>query len=231
MEKQKKLATFKVISPNLKRLGIPVLSLIGIVFCFLFAGKIGFNKITVQRKQIKDIGKTISILQKKKETLSVVSQTLSDNIQFFSLALPDTNPALSVIYQIKNQSSFSSLYVENIKGGSESKGKTYSRVDLNFDLNGSLENIISFLKVIENFAPIVSCEKLELNQSSGMYRASVTLRSYWASYPTEIPAITQPLSDFTEEELNMITKISELTLPPFSTIYPSVPSERINPFE
>jgi len=102
---------------------------------------------------------------------------------------------------------------------------------LNFDLNGSLENIISFLKVIKNFAPIVNCEKLELNQSSGMYRASVTLRSYWAPYPTKIPAITQPLSDFTEDELDMVTRISKLTPPPFSTIYPSAPGERINPFE
>lgn len=228
--KEKKQGSFKVLPPDIKRLGIPLFSLIGITICFFIASKIGFNKITDQGKEIKTFEKNISILKKKEEALSEVKETLGDEIQFFSLALPENNPIFSIIYQVKKYSTQQGLFLENVKGGTESKGKNYLRTDLNFDLDGSLPAIISFLNKTQEFSPIVTIEKFELSQAGGVFRGSITLRGYWAAYPKNIPAITQPLSDFTDEEIEMILKISKLEIAPFSGFSARQDTTRTNPF-
>lgn len=226
-----KQTNFKVMSPNSKKMGILLLSLIGMIVCFLFATKIGFSQITVQRKKIKDYEKNIVILEKKLDSLSQVQELLSGDLEFFSLALPDTNPAFSIIYQVKKYSSSTGLLLENMRGGVENKGKTFSRVDINFDLNGNLSEIISFLKLTQEFSPIVTVENLKLTQGVNIYRGSVGIRGYWAALPKNISALTQPLSDFTDEERDMIVKISELLSPPFTDISPQENPDRLNPFE
>lgn len=229
--KEKKQVSFKALPPDIKRLGIPLLSLIGITLCFFLASKVGFNKITDQTKEIQNLEKNNIILKKKEEALSVVQKTLGNDIQFFYLALPDSNPVFSIIYQIKEYSSQQGLLLANIKGGSESKGKTYLRTDVNFNLDGSLPAIISFLKLTQNFSPIVTVEKFELSQIVGVFRASVTLRGYWAAYPVKIPAVTQSLSNFSDEEIEMILKISKLLVPRMLNFLPTQDTTRTNPFE
>jgi len=228
---KKNKSTFKAVSPDFKKLGLPILSLFGMLFCFLFATRIGFNQITDQRNKIDSLDKDITVLEKKLDSLTQVEQTLSNDVKFFSLALPDSNPVFSIIYQIKTHSASSELLVENIKGGAESKGKTYYKTDINFDLDGDLTQILSFLNLTQEFSPIVTLEKFKLTQGIGSYRASITLRGYWAPFPQKIPAVTQPISDFTEEEINMIVKISKLLIPPFAEVEPQINSERTNPFE
>ena len=230
MNKNSNKKTF-IMPPNIKILAVPLVSLFGIIICFIVAFKIGLGKIADQNKKIKTIGKNIIVLEKKQSTLAQVKATLQDDIQFFSLALPDSNPSLSIIYQIRNFSAKNALLFQNIKSGSEGKEKDYSNVDLNFDLSGDLYGIFSFVKTTESFAPIVSVEKIKITQSGGVYMGSVTLRGYWADFPKKIPAIAQPISDFSDEEVEVILKISQLSIPPFSNLFPTTSPERINPFE
>ena len=222
---------FNVVSPDIRKLGIPLLSLFGIVVCFFATYKIGLNKLSNQKSEIKKIEKNINVLKQKQETLVKVKETLSEDMKFFSSALPDSNPALSIIYQIKNRSIENGLIINNIKSGGESKLKKFSKVDLSFDMEGNLINIISFIKLTQSFSPIFTIEKLELNQFGSFYKASVATRGYWAPLPKKIPAVNQPLSDFTDEEIKIITKISNLIVPNF---FYGVSQESVgkeNPFE
>lgn len=228
---KEKKTLFKIVSPDIRKLAIPLISLIGIFFCIFIVGKVGFNKITSQKIEIEKTEKNIIILSQKQEILLKVEETLSSDIKFFSLALPDSNPSLSVIYQIKTFSLENGVFFEDIKSGGESKLQNYSKVDLKFDLTGDLNGILSFLKLTETFAPIVTVEKLELSQSSGTHKGSIALKGYWAPFPEKIPAVTQPIGDFTEDELKIITKISNLSVPQFSSVYPQEPTSRENPFE
>ena len=220
-----------IVPPNIKILAIPLISLIGIIICFIVGLNIGLEQINKQKKEINVIEKNILVLEKKQSILEHVKTTLQSEIQFFSLALPDSNPSLSIIYQIRNFSAINGLIFENIKSGSEVNEKSYSNVNLNFDLFGDLYNIFNFVRATESFAPIVNVETLKLTQSGDTYMGTVSLRGYWADFPKEISAISQPIGDFSDEELEAIARISKLSIPSFSSLTPTAFPERVNPFE
>lgn len=224
------LKEIKFFTPNLRKLVTPLVSITILVILFFVSFKIGFSKLSSQKEEIVGLNKNIGILKKKEETLSIVQKNISNSIQFFSMAIPASNPSLSIISQIKTQSLLKGLIFENLKGGGESKGKSFSKVDINFDLDGDLNSVLSFLQETEKFAPIITLEKIKLNQSGGIYSGAINVRGYWADYPGKIPAITQPLSDFSDEEMDMIVKISELLLPSFSEGIPETYSGRTEPF-
>lgn len=221
----------ELLTPDLKKLLVPIISLVIIVICFIFASKIGFNKITDQKTEIDNLEKNITALKQKENTLIKVKETLENDVRFFSLAFPDYNPTFLIINQTKKYSFENSLLVNNLKSGAESKGKNYSKVDINFDLDGNLEGILSFLKLTDKFSPIVTIEKFKLSKATGNYRGTVTLRGYWSSYPKKIPSITQSISDFSEEEMDIIVRISELLVPDITENLPQTNVDRQNPFE
>jgi hypothetical protein len=50
--------------------------------------------------------------------------------------------------------------------------------------------------------------------------------------PKRIPSVGQQLKDFSDEEMDIISRISKLTVPAFVSISPKQePIERKNPFE
>lgn len=229
--KNNKKDSFYTLPPDIKKISIPIISLIGIATCFFITLKIGLGKISAQKNEVNKIEKNITVLKNKQNILSQVKNTLENDIKFFSLAFPDSNPSLSVIYQIKTISSQYGLLLENIKSGSESKEKDYSKVDIIFDVTGDLVGILKFLETLRNTSPIVTVEKIEINQTSGFFTGTVGLRGYWADFPKKIPAISQAIADFSENELEIISNISKLLVPPFSNVLPTQPSGRENPFE
>lgn len=227
---KKKNLSLKAVSPDVKKLMIPLVSILGVFFLSFIVGKIGLDKIEKQKSEIEKIEKNLIVLKEKQQTILKVEDVMKNDIKSFSLALPDSNPSLSIIYQIKNFSD-GNLFFQDIKSGGEIKAKNYSKVDINFDIDGSLDSVLSFLKNTENFAPIVTVEKLELSQSGGIFKGSIRLIGYWADFPKKIPAITQPISDFTDEEMQLIGKISSLSFPQSFSLYPQETGSRQNPFE
>lgn len=220
----------KVLSFTTKKLIISVFVTISVSVLFFVLIKIGIGKVVSQRSETKKLEKNITVLNQKIDTLSKVEDALSKNIKFFSLALPEDNPSLLISYMVKVNSAQMGLIYDNLKGGSEGKDKNVSKVDITFDLEGPFENMITFTKATENFSPIVTLEKLKMNQSGGIFSSSFTLRGYWAALPENIPTVTQAISDFTEAETTLITRISKLLLPAFSDLAPNKPSTRTDPF-
>jgi Tfp pilus assembly protein PilO len=228
-----KNSQFKAVSPEIKILSIPIVTLLGMAILLIFSLRFGLTKITSQGNEIKNLEKSINTLKQKEQVLMKVKDALANDIMFFSAALPDSNSVLPVIYQIKTFSFNEGLVIDNLKSASESKAKNLSKADVNFDLIGSFASIFSFLEVTQTFSPIVTIENLELSQQgSQLFNAKITLRGYWSPLPKRIPSVGQQLKDFSDEEMDIISRISKLTVPAFVSISPKQePIERKNPFE
>lgn len=218
------------IPENIKAIINSVIPLVAALILFLLVGNFGISKINDIRAQIDSARVDQNVLTQKLSTLQALSGTISNYTSAASTALPDANTSLAVTSQLKNLAIANTLLITNLKSGGEAKDTTgLSRVDITFDADGGKAQIISFLKSIAGIAPITTVDKIQINESGGMAKANVTVKSYWAALPATLPTTTQALNSLTPDEQAVLTQVSTLSQPTFVNITPTS-GGRSNPF-
>src|SRR5688572_160944 len=96
-----------------------ILPLVVVLILFFVVGKFGLSKMTDLRKQITKAQKEESILTEKLKILETVSDTLGQGSAISAAVMPESNPSLIVLTQLKILASTSGVFITNIKAGSE----------------------------------------------------------------------------------------------------------------
>jgi len=172
-------------------------------------------------------------LQEKVEVLSQFRGIISDGtVSSLNAALPETNSALLMLSQIKTLSSKHSLLFSDLNVGTPAIGDSgLYKVELKFDLDGQIEQIIPFLRELKFFAPVSNIREVEFISGTEVSRSTVSIVVYFAEYPNKIPAITDPIVNLTASEVETLSVLEGLIIPDFVDLEPSAPGERANPFE
>ncbi|HTK03504.1 MAG TPA: GspMb/PilO family protein [Alphaproteobacteria bacterium] len=216
---------------NFKLILNSTLPLIVVIILFLLVGKFGISKILEIQSQISDTRTRQTVLTQKLSLLQNLSETVSTGSNVSLSALPDTNPALLVVSQLKNISSASGVTLSGLKSGAEVLDPSgISKVGISFNVTGTRDTIIAFLKTIQDIAPITVVDKVKINQAGEETTASVTVQSFWADLPKTLPKLDQPITDLTEAEKKTLTDIENLIQPNFADVAPSETSGKEDPF-
>lgn len=185
-----------------------------ILILFVFVGKFGFSQISGVRSRLKEIKKTHSTLTQKLNILSSISGVSSEWANTTAYALPETNPSLQVLSQIRILSSNNNLVLSDIKvstSGSGSKG--LFSVNSTFGVMGTKDSILEFARNLDNIAPITFISKMQISESDGVAQAEINTQTFYAPMPKNIPGVSQAVTDLSESEKEMITQISSLNSP------------------
>ena len=219
------------IPKNLKAIVVPISLLFLGVFLFLIVFKVGISRINTQKANLQKSERDETILTQKQEILQSLEAEVLGYADSVSTAMPDKNPSLIAISQIKQLAETNAISLADIEVGNPTKDKKgLSRVVLSFEVEGALPQVLSYLAAMDNFAPLSTVDKVEITQAAGTSRATIDLAVYWAPLPTKLPAISEPVREFTANEAALITELSELQQPIFTEVKPSLPSGRIDPF-
>lgn len=198
---------------------------------FVIVGQFGFTKISELRNQITKSQKDQAVLSQKLDLLKTLGATATSAVTPASNAFPEANPSLSVLTQIKNLGIQNGVVVTNIKGGAEAKDTSgLSRVDISFEALGERSKIIALAKAISQVAPITLLDKVKISESAGAARATISVKAFWAAFPTKLPALTEAITDLTADEKKTLSVVTGLTQPQFIDIPPSQDSSRPDPF-
>ena len=208
---------------------VPFLYFFILLLISYFVGKTGYAKIKSQRKDVISAKKTENILVEKEAELKTIKE-ISNYIKPVSIALPDKNPALILISQIKYLSNLNDLNLGDFKIGSMAGDEANSKLNLSFSLSGSYLNVFSFLTGTKTLLPILTLQKAEFGFQEDMASAEIILNSFWAPYPEKLPPVTEPILKLTDDNINTLGRVSVFTPPVFSTLNPSGPIQRANPF-
>jgi hypothetical protein len=149
-----------------------------------------------------------------------------------SAVLPSENPALLVISQIKKLAVANEAYLSNIKvavsGQTDSKTEN---AEISFDIKGQINSVLNLISEIKKVAPLIQVDSVKLSLDSDIAQATVQVRTYWAPYPTKMPALTEPTSGLSNSEQVLLVDLTDLELPDFDTnLVPTSPVENPNPF-
>lgn len=206
--------------------------LVIIVFLSIFVGRFAIGKILEVRDNIVTSQRNQAVLKQKLDVLTIVSSSIGSSPNIVVGALPDKNPSLMTLSQLKLLSSQNSILVSDLKTSAATKDASgLSRVDITFDLQGSRPQIFSFVKSIGKIAPITHLAKFRLSESEGVAQANIVVSSYFAPLPTKLPAVNSQIQDLTTSDKTLITQVSQLTQPQFVEIPATgATGENTNPF-
>lgn len=205
--------------------------LLVIAILFVFVAKYAMGKISEVRGKILTERKNETVLQQRLNLLTEVEGDVLSSSDISLSALPEANPSLMVITQLKSLAAESGITLTNIKsGGGTSDKSNIKRVDVAFDATGARPLIMQFLQRVGTVAPISLIDKVKLNETGGVTRATVTVKSFWADLPTKLPPLDAALPGLTAAEESTLTDVLTLTQPVFLEVTPSETGGREDPF-
>lgn len=208
---------------------LPSLIIIAVSF---FVVKFGLGKASEINTKIQKEQKTKTTLNQKYKLLSTVSDFIEDDANGVSLALPSSNPVLVSVSQLKTLALNNSVSLADLKAGPEIKDTSgMLRSDIAFEAEGEKNNIFAFVDSISTVAPMMLVDKIKVSEVAGITRADITVKSFWATLPKTLPALTQEINDLTEKEKEILAKVNALVKPQFVTETPvSGDNNRLSPF-
>lgn len=224
----------KLIPISLQRFLPPVLALIFLVILFIVSSSLGYSRISSQLAEIEQTRKDENILSQKELFLREVDRNILTKSDSVVAAVPYSNSALFLISQLRNLSTQKSVVISNLKAGSDSKDPnlSLSYVDVSFDVDGSSISVFDFIKATSGLAPLSTLQKSTFSGSGTFLRASVVLRTFFSPLPEKLPALTDPVSALSNEEVEIVAKLDTLTAPTLVEVVPAQPATtlREDPF-
>lgn len=200
------------------------------VLLFILAVKVGLDRINDQRQKVLEGRRIENTLVAKEALLREVEVDISGFVDSASSAVPEKNPALVMLSQLKNLALVNGLTLTTFKVASETQAAGLGSVDVSFDIDGTLPATLSFLKSLSTIAPISTIEKVKVNTASQVASSNITIRVYFAEYPAKLPSLTEAVNNLTEEERKLLDMLSGLTQPVFTSLTPQPASGRVTPF-
>jgi Tfp pilus assembly protein PilO len=151
--------------------------------------------------------------------------------------LPSSNPALLVLFQLRQEASNNGLTFNNLNmslvQSDSSDPSGVGKVNLSFYLDGDYNNISTFLSNISKMAPFLNLNNLEISEKSGSMEAFVEIESYWSSFPKTLPSVKESIVGLTDEDKSLLSEIASFKqiVTPTSKLSPQEEELRQNPFE
>lgn len=211
------------IPENAKSVIKVALPLLAVLVLFAIVGKFGFGKISDVRGQVAAAQTEQKVLNQKLNILTNVAVTGEQFSNLAVSALPDSNPALAVISQLKILAGTDGLLISEVKSSAPIEDPTgVSVVNVLFNITGSRVQIESFINKIGSIAPITIVDKIKIIESApGASTGNITVKSFWASFPAKIPPVSEAISDLTPEEQQVMQDLNVLKQPVFNQIPPA----------
>ncbi len=173
------------------------------------------------------------VLAKKLAVLQNTGADVLDKSTESTIALPDKNPILGIMSQVKVLVAQEGVRITGVKSSGVSDfGDNIQKLELTISMESqSYDAITKVASELSSRAPLSTVDSLEISDSTNVKEGELTLVVYWSKLPENLPPLTQPLAAFSPDELTTLSKLSQLSAPQFSNLTPEAPTERENPFD
>lgn len=199
-----------------RQAAISVLALWGILIALFLGGSNIYHRITDVRAKLKQSQSQLNQLEGKLETLNdAQSNSISESAIEATEALPVNNPAMALILQINrlvNDNNLATISITLAGGGNDSlSGITQTSLDMT--IQGELTDINNFLLGLERVKPLSNLRAVAFRHPFGdeAVRAELTVSTFWSDLPSELPSVSQTVSNLTQSEQATIETVAQFT--------------------
>lgn len=216
---------------QIKQMLPQVLYLLVLIVMFYVLLKSGSGNYFKQRDLLKQSRKTENMLAEKLAYLSEIGSVIRTDVETVTTALPEKNPVLGVIAQVKGVQGESGLEVSNIRVDSPSQmSSTRAGTTVKFDVVGDMEGIVGLLEKLMNILPITIINQVVITNKGSDLLAEIKATIFWQDLPTRIPPTADPVDKLSKDDLALLAHLQQMKMPGFGKTLPQPPSDRLNPF-
>lgn len=193
--------------------------------------RIGWGQISKQALRLKNLRHEETVLIEKQSVLSEIQEDILAQADMALQVLPDQNPSLAIISQIKSLAFERGISLTKISSGAETEPENgFSKVDIAVEMQAIPSTIMDFIVTLKKIAPLVNVSKVNLTGSEGSTQATLTITGYWSQLPSEIASVSDPINSLTAEETDLLNEFSGRIFPTFVVNAPEAPTLRESPF-
>lgn len=221
----------KILPPALIAILPSFLTLIVLAILLIAAAPTVLSKLSSQRAELAGSVKDENVVNSKISLLREIEPQSLTQTNLAVIAVPQKNPALIVLSQLKNLAALNSVTLDNLKVSTAVKEENLSKIEIGFDVDGVFSGVVTFVRALGGMAPLIRIEKVKISQAAGAARAETSITAYWAAYPEKLPPILEPAQGLSNDEKDLIARFARLTPPTFLEVAPQSPSVRVNPFD
>jgi len=225
--KKIKFSNFTILNGSI----MPIVYMAILICLFFVFIKVGLDKYITQQKLLREFRVQQNILSQKVNYLTENQSVIKQNTGLVSVALPEKNPALLLIANIKSFQSQVPLLISNIKVTSPSKlGQTKYSLGISFTVEGDIAGIMDLIGKLNNILPITLINRIMISGEGGAYLADIRITTFWENLPQKIPSVTDPIKLMSKDSITLLTKLQGMARPEFTNMSPQSPTTRTNPF-
>ena len=227
----KKTKTSKIVPPNVKVMFLPIVYIVILLVVSVFAVRIGIDRIGKQRKELKTVQKVENTLLEKEAELRNRASINLPLVTPAMMALPNSNPALMVISNMKALAASHGVSVNDLRvSGGSSGGVDVGRLSITFAVSGSFVEVLNFMKETKSYLPLMRTGRMEVRINNEITEIDTSARAYFSAYPDKLPPIMEPIDKITDEEYQILNELTQKQTPIFFELEPTGPVSRPNPF-
>ncbi|OGM11452.1 hypothetical protein A2Z22_00175 [Candidatus Woesebacteria bacterium RBG_16_34_12] len=221
-----------ILNPNIRVMIIPSLSLIIIITLFIVVVKTSIPKISEQMNLVKNTDENVSKLNQKLDILREVKDKVLGYADTSLLAVPDENPILWKMAQLKSITSENEMHLlSRSVDVKETQGGGINDVEVIIAASGSLAKAMDYIKAVQNSSPISNIESVSIKRiSENDVEVHFTVKTFHSRLPTKLPKISEPIKNLTSKEQDLLEDLSKLKAPEFTMLEPNGPFDRLDPF-
>lgn len=221
-----------LLSTKNKALAMLTLTIALVVTLSLALGKTAFDQIMSLRDEITHLSQSNLTLQNKVQVLSSIDEnTLSNQAQTATLAVPSQVPSLPTLLSLRTIAAQRGVVVSDFRVSEKSDKKTEKRIEVTLSVFGSLEGVLGFLDEIKNYPPVMRVVNANITYAPGTTIARVTIDSVYSPAPADIGKAETPLEALKSTDLEIIKQFEQFSQQQNTIIIPEQPAGKTNPFE
>lgn len=219
-----------------KPVAFPLLATVALAFGIFWVGSFLFARINTVRSETRAMQSKNTVLSGRLTTLQSLDAGLRQSANTATLAIPEKNPAVLVTRQLRRLAQNHSVGIENLTITSSSlrEGEEVLTHDIGFEVVASdYESVSGYISGLSNIVPLVNLATLKVETRPGRgYVAQLKLTAFSSAFPTELPALDEPLSGLSPAEQEILATLESFTRPDTGGTLPEpVDVEpRANPF-
>ena len=222
------------VNPNIKILVIPMVTIVIVILTFILFAPQEISKLDSKFKELKSIQSEEISLNTKLDSLKSIPKDILDAGNISVIALPNKNPGIWVVSQAKRFSRDSEVEIIKINVSGRSSSGNINGSDVLFETQlKDYASLLTFLNDLTNMLPVTDLKVvyMERDKVREIYKGKIQASFYWSDFPTELPALDEPVKELTADENSLIGVISGYKQPLFIELQPGEPQDRPQPFQ
>ncbi|GEM_PF-1670794 len=191
---------------------------VGLIGGILFEAQYFLGRVTTLTAEEAALTEKVTILRNRKNALSALEPEVLAQSNKVTEVLPTQNSSLIVSSQVRSAASENNVTLRNYSSGvfTDPTNPDLGSLQVGMVAEGESASILKFLETLTGVSPYIAIETINMSQSSLTTIAQLSLRSFWSPLPTQLPALTEPLQELSQEERQLLQSLEIYKSPVFS---------------